>query len=149
MMVENEFIDYKQALALKRLGFNEKCFGFYNELGNYIDEKNKTNSNCNKPDMKGKYCTAPLYQQVFMWAANNNNNNNNKLHADISYEGLSDVNNLILEVFILDMSGCIYKKRDKDFKLLINGDLGNFDNYTEAKVACIDKIIEILQYEKE
>ena len=29
MNIENEFIPYEQALALKELGFDEPCFGIY------------------------------------------------------------------------------------------------------------------------
>ena len=29
MKIENEFIPYEQALALKKLGFDERCFGYY------------------------------------------------------------------------------------------------------------------------
>ena len=65
--MEKEFIPYEQALALKELGFDEPCFGYYNEQGNYIGEEGKINSNCNKLGMYCSYCTAPLYQQAFRW----------------------------------------------------------------------------------
>lgn len=57
--LEKEFVPYDQALALKELGFDEPCFGFYNDMEN------------NKP-MGGNFpCdgrnSAPLYQQAFRW----------------------------------------------------------------------------------
>jgi hypothetical protein len=57
--MEKEFVPYEQALALKELGFDEPCFGFYNDMEN------------NKP-MGGNFpCdgrnSAPLYQQAFRW----------------------------------------------------------------------------------
>lgn len=65
--MNKEFIPYEPSMDLKELGFNEPCFGYYNNMGGYIDEYGKLNSSCNKPGMHGKYCTAPLYQQVFRW----------------------------------------------------------------------------------
>jgi len=53
--MNKEFIPYEQALELKELGFDEPCFGCY-------DEKYYTNS---KEDTWN--CSAPLYQQAFRW----------------------------------------------------------------------------------
>ena len=55
--MKKNFIPYKESIAIKEIGFDEPCFGFYN------DE--------NKP-VGGNYpCdginSAPLYQQVFDW----------------------------------------------------------------------------------
>jgi hypothetical protein len=62
--MKNEFIPYEQALALKELGFDEPCFGYYS-----IDSLNlKTPTfNMGKP-FEYKWCLpAPLYQQAFRW----------------------------------------------------------------------------------
>jgi hypothetical protein len=56
---------YKESAAIKDLGFDEPCFGYYNGQGNYIGEEGKTNSNCNKLGMHGAYCTAPTFSQSF------------------------------------------------------------------------------------
>jgi hypothetical protein len=62
--MEKEFIPYELALALKELGFEEPCFGYYytsdkKEVGleMYIDVRNQ--------DVY--YVQAPLYQQAFRW----------------------------------------------------------------------------------
>jgi hypothetical protein len=56
--MENEFITYEQALALKELGFDasidEPCFGYYDEGGNLYTEMVEV-------------LKAPLYQQAFRW----------------------------------------------------------------------------------
>ncbi len=65
--MKKEFVPYEIALELKKLGFDEPCFGYYNGQGNYIGEEGKMNSNCNKLGMHGAYCTVPLYQQAFDW----------------------------------------------------------------------------------
>jgi hypothetical protein len=72
--MENEFIPYEEALALKELGFNEPCFACYDELKENklslstiysFAPKNATNSNF-------KFNTyAPLFQQAFNWLQNN------------------------------------------------------------------------------
>ena len=53
--MNKEFIPYKEALALKELGFDEPCFRYYNT------EINKTLF-INSGDIP-----APLYQQAFRW----------------------------------------------------------------------------------
>ena len=62
--IEIEFAPYKQALALKELGFNEECFSYYN-----LKEEITFKSCYNKVPiiMSGKKCGIPLYQQAFRW----------------------------------------------------------------------------------
>lgn len=70
------FIPYEQALALKKLGFDEPCFGFY-KLGNidiYYDtilqgqnHKFRNNTQLNfYGDLKEKV-SAPTFSQAFRW----------------------------------------------------------------------------------
>ena len=79
MKMEKEFIPYDESLALKELGFNEKCLaGFYT----YVDEnlvldkydyRGKFNINYSDEDDyiintdKTYYISAPIYQQAFRW----------------------------------------------------------------------------------
>jgi hypothetical protein len=82
MKIENEFVDYNTALALKKLGFDEPCFAIYNlglsefETANIgqirlfssifrIDDKQSNISYIN--DKNTSKVTAPLYQQAFRW----------------------------------------------------------------------------------
>ncbi len=59
--MKTEFIPYEQALALKELGFNEWCFGYYDnsERFYFLDVI--------KSSIPSTYSLAPLYQQVFRW----------------------------------------------------------------------------------
>jgi hypothetical protein len=62
--MNKEFIPYEQALALKELGFDEPCIGYYN-----IDQFNLKTPTFNmvKP-FEHEWCLpAPLYQQAFRW----------------------------------------------------------------------------------
>jgi len=56
-----EFTLYEQALALKELGFNEPCFGYYLASTLFISNDIVYNST-DIPVIK-----APLYQQAFRW----------------------------------------------------------------------------------
>ena len=115
--VEREFISYEHALAMKKLGFNEVCFGYYNNLGNYLAEL-KTNSNCNKPGMYDEYCTVPLYQQTFRFFREKYN-----LFAPIIDNGLGSY----------------------DFRINYNSTWSGriWNTYEEAELACLNKLIEI------
>jgi len=55
-----EFVNYNQALALKELGFDEPCFGFYSVLYDLMI----TQTNGRKSLFESE-CLAPLKQQVF------------------------------------------------------------------------------------
>ncbi len=58
--MNKEFIPYEQALALKELGFDEPCLGYYIELKNPIEGLLKIG-------LDNEYLQAPLYQQAFRW----------------------------------------------------------------------------------
>ncbi len=64
--MEKEFVPYEQALALKELGFDEPCFGYYVPLLDNTQELEikliQTNGN--------KIVIAPLYQQAFSFLLN-------------------------------------------------------------------------------
>jgi hypothetical protein len=69
--VKEEFIPYRMAKALKKLGFDEPCFGFY-----YKAVKRTTGrpvielaiQYTGKQDhFDGQDCSAPLRQQAFRW----------------------------------------------------------------------------------
>ena len=58
--LEKEFVPYEQALALKELGFDEPCFGYYSE-GELI-----LNSHTNNHMQRFRY-SAPTFSQAFRW----------------------------------------------------------------------------------
>jgi hypothetical protein len=61
--LQKEFVPYEQALALKKLGFDEDCFKYYNEEG-ALSTVGLYYGYDNPIDFK---CLAPIYQQVFRW----------------------------------------------------------------------------------
>ena len=70
--MNKEFIPYEQALELKELGFNERCFGFYNPIHEnqllrtevLYDVDGGSFGNWNQTKY---FISAPLYQQAFRW----------------------------------------------------------------------------------
>ena len=69
--MNKEFIPYEQALALKQLGFDEPCLGFYNHQCQLIlmtqEDENSIQVYKNSYVKLGKQYAVPLYQQAFRW----------------------------------------------------------------------------------
>lgn len=69
--MEKEFVSYKIALELKQLGFDEPCFGYFQENKTKVIIDNSgliTNSNFSKIFSEDRFrLVTPLYQQVFRW----------------------------------------------------------------------------------
>ena len=129
--MEKEFITYNQALALKELGFDEPCFGYYQKsavIGDAtilpIQIRNKaSNFNDNEYSKMGvPFCSAPTYSQAFRWFREKNN-----LYGLIDYMLTPNMakykilkeNDLVIEVIMA------------------------FGEYEEAESKCLDKLIEI------
>jgi hypothetical protein len=64
--MEKEFIPYEQALALKELGFDEPCLGYY-----MADEGIATFLLIEKCINVSWLTLAPIYQQAFRWFREN------------------------------------------------------------------------------
>jgi hypothetical protein len=56
------FVPYEQALALKELGFDEPCFGWYSKDGTFYEGKTTIHQGL---------LSAPLCQQAFRWFREN------------------------------------------------------------------------------
>jgi hypothetical protein len=114
--MKKEFVPYEQALALKELGFNEPCFGYYTSPDGLTLEQ---------PDGKnGQFVYfAPLYQQAFKWFREKY-----KLHNGI-YPYYDE-----------------YEFQIKDFRLPTSTPInGGLMPYEEAELACLIKLIEIVK----
>ena len=120
--MKNEFIPYEQALALKELGFGERCMALYNEEGKTI------HLSLNLVNIK-PYFRAPLYQQAFRWFREKHN---------------------ILATVYSNASGYLYEWSDNvggtdrgwsDYEGPNDG--GVWNTYEEAELACLKKLIEL------
>ncbi len=69
--MKNEFVSYEIALELKQLGFDEPCFGYFQENKTRVIIDNSgliTNSNFSKIFSEDRFrLVTPLYQQAFRW----------------------------------------------------------------------------------
>ena len=121
--MNKEFIPYEQALALKELGFNEPCLGFYRVFSDG-DVELLINSNSNM-----RYLEAPLYQQAFRWFRDKKLSD-----ASINRHGEADGGysyrwEIVYEYGTLE---------ERHFKM-------GYNTYEEAELACIKKLIEIVK----
>jgi hypothetical protein len=139
--MEKEFVSYEQAVALKELGFDEKCLTTYiykgglnsiwNVLSYQIENEYLFENTCDdlwdtNSTNKNDCISAPLKQQVFGWFRE-------------KYEYIPHIyiyENLNLYDF--DIYGGLADKYDEY-------ELGNqlYNTYEEAENACIDKLIEL------
>ena len=116
--MNKEFIPYEQALALKELGFDENCFGYYFEKELLMAILFKNNLK-----FGDKVVQAPLYSQAFRWFREKY-----RLHNGI-YPYYDK-----------------YEFQIKDFRLPTNTPInGGLMKYEEAELTCLIKLIEIVK----
>ena len=126
--MEKEFVTYEQALALKELGFDEKCITEI-KYKKICEEQSKPNGcqlhnlHCNYPD-----CTIdrtktpigmPIKQQAF------------KFFREKGYD--------------------VTIQHNKKYVAIVNSSVKNFsideyNTYEEAEDACIDKLIQLKEF---
>jgi hypothetical protein len=120
--MNNEFISYEQALALKELGFNEPCFAhfvkYYNEIKCILDSDDFDQWWTNNSD--NLECKAPLYQQVFRW---------------------------FREKYRINPIITCYSELGNAWKYHIPNEDGEqgFNTYEVAEITCLNKLIEIIK----
>ena len=125
--MKNEFTPYDRALKLKELGFDEPCFGYYYTL-NGKDWKFADNHKYHEIDDQlviGDNFTllAPLFQQAFRW-----------FREKYGLAGLIEIGTQEYSFFVFDE-----KTDSRKVTSSMNG------TYEEAELACLDKLIEIVE----
>ena len=123
--MKKEFIPYNEALALKELGFDELCFGYYNTMG-FNKNFNIKNSNnlIESENIKGNWCTVPTFSQAFRWFREKY-----KLHSTIT-----SISQESWQWHITKPGESLGKLYNEDFY-----------TYEEAELACLKKLIEIVK----
>ena len=122
--MKKEFIPYEQALALKELGFEEPCFGYYDNVFKI--------HLCSFETMSDRgFISAPLYQQAFRWFREK--------------YGLR-----IRNYVFVNMSGGISEGFEIFKYAKVQFDKDTIDRvvaltYEEAELACLNKLIEIVK----
>ena len=132
-MLEKEFVPYEEALALKELGFNEPCFGFWNYNDSkmyYWNDEEIQNERTNKwfldtekkfPKISKNGCTAPTFSQAFRWFREN-----------YKLSGLIEIGTQEYSFIIFDEA-----KDSRKISSSMNG------TPEEAELACLRNLIEI------
>ena len=138
--MRNEFIPYKEALALKELGFDEPCFYMWNIDTKELFSSNSTDINGQPTnlDLIGNVdFTAPLYQQAFRWFREKHN-----LESIIEprWKFTGAEKKYCTEVF----------DESDESDVRSNDDIyhTDFNTYEEAELACLIKLIEIINQNK-
>jgi hypothetical protein len=122
--MKNEFIPYEQALELKELGFDEPCIAFY-EPGNKQVQVVGVEQRYNNPELlrMEDFC-APLYQQAFRWFR--------EKHG-------------LVGIIKFGTNDFTYNVYNEDGMGLLTKESLNFNStYEEAELACLKKLIEIV-----
>ena len=117
--MKNEFIPYEEALALKELGFDEKC------LFNWV----QTMKGWKLDVGQWKDISAPLYQQAFRWFRDKH-----KLHPEI-----------VVQLGFKHWNAHILPHGD----WLPTTAKTGWETYEEAELECLRKLIEIKNQNKE
>jgi hypothetical protein len=118
--MKTEFVPYEEALALKELGFDEICFGYYTSPTGLLLQQ-PTGGN-------GEFVYyAPLYQQAFRWFREKH-----EIHSFIDCKW----KNLGWEFQLVDLS---------KMETISSIDRYNYKTYEEAELACLRKLIEIVK----
>ena len=110
-----EFVPYELAVKLKALGFDEPCFGYY--YNKQLSFGARTSY--------GEVIEAPTFSQAFRWFREEYQLFGGIL-SEYSYGG---------QINAYHITG----KRQGDISK------GDFTTYEEAELACLDKLIEIVE----
>jgi hypothetical protein len=126
-MLEKEFVPYEEAFALKKLGFNEPCLGYYlcrnSAFG--IDDLKITTEQIDLIPYDYASCAVPTFSQAFRWFRDKHNLN--PLIAFCEYA--------------IESENAWKYTLDNPTKVLMWD--GKFNTYEEAELACLKKLIEI------
>lgn len=132
--MNKEFIPYKEALALKELGFDEPCIAFGYIYGEEQQSRFMISTSTNKnsdwsTDLSKTFISIPTYSQAFRWFREKHN-----LHHDIGVIGDWD---------------------KPQYKYIVYGKTMNnpahmwyyetANSYEEAELACLRKLIELVK----
>jgi hypothetical protein len=127
--MNKEFILYEQALALKKLGFDKPCFGYYNTTWSkqnellfpqYAGELENWNEMTH-------LCSAPTFSQAFRWFREKHG-----IASHMATYWQHDWNNYSYQYYFVED------------KIEWNG-IEHYKTYEEAELECLKKLIKIVK----
>lgn len=128
--MNTEFIPYEQALALKELGFDEPCFGYYLCKNSAFGVELELTTNwIDLLPYDSSSCKAILYQQSFRW-----------------FREKHDLDSFVKHLYKSTIKVGYYFGIDeyKGVKFQMDFDIW-YNTYEEAELACLIKLIEIVK----
>jgi len=123
--MNKEFVPYEIALSLKKIGFDKRCFGCYDEHGVFGLTVMSIQKYYTNREIDSWNVAAPTWSQVFRWFRKKH-----KLHGILFNMDTKDFG---VEIRTIDNEpeGCIL--------------LGYFKTFKKAQLACLRKLIEIVK----
>jgi hypothetical protein len=126
--MEKEFVPYELALKLKKLGFDEPCLGYYAAYilctGQPQEIQLDENGNYKKSKTESfPIIAAPTYSQAFRW-----------FREKYKLSGIIEIGTQEYSFIIFDE-----EKDSREITSSMNG------SYEEAELACLKKLIEIVE----
>jgi hypothetical protein len=132
--MNKEFVPYELAVKLKNLGFDEPCimqWHYTNDLLFCVDVRNypkyKTNLE-SKSDSLGDCISAPTFSQAFRWFRDKY-----ELYSTIMFRVSMEDNNEYWD-WLIKGEEVVYR---------------HFKTYEEAELACLTKLIEIVEQQNQ
>ena len=129
--MEKEFVPYELVVKLKALGFDEECFGYYHVNVGYT--KGYAFCYFDKPKRfkDGFDLLAPTFSQAFRWFREKN-----------YYVTITPYINFKSKPFEIVIE-FVHQTGSMDY-IDFEGE-SEFDTYEEAELACLTKLIEIVE----
>jgi hypothetical protein len=132
-MIEKDFVPYEEALALKELGFDKPCFGWY-QSSRLKKEYDPLKNSGNQSYQRKEDCNAPTFSQAFRW-----------FREQYWYTAL-----ILCDSFQIVMQLSTSKTLDsKTGEYIANYSTQTYHkevglkSYDESELACLKKLIEI------
>ena len=134
-----EFVPYELALKLKALGFDEPCLGRWLIITEWEKPTGEVRLQIGSKveDYSKNQFTAPLYQQAFRWFREKYG-----LHHDITLS-VDNTNQLVGFYIVIHKFDPLWNE-DQSIELEVNT-----TDREEAELACLDKLIEIVESKSE
>ena len=138
--MEKEFVPYELALRMKQLGFDETCFGRFSNEGDLLIAHTEKYIISNGVDRSEFFTQAPTWKSAFRWFREKYS----LFSSILPFQDIEDDIRLCYYYCVINLDEC------KDEDILCNeSSLGasdiNFSSPAEAEIACLEKLIEIVE----